>query len=82
VKLVAPRPYRIRAAADRLAVDLQQAAATVDDSDSARDRYHRQYYRRDWNDPLLYHMVLNTEALGLDGATALIVARARTLGWS
>jgi CMP/dCMP kinase len=82
VKLVAPRPYRIRAAADRLAVDVQQAAAIVDESDSTRARYHREYYRRDWNDPLLYHMVLNSEALGLDGATALIVARARTLGWS
>jgi CMP/dCMP kinase len=81
VKLVAPRPYRIRAAADRLAVDVQQAAAIVDESDSTRARYHREYYRRDWNDPLLYHMVLNSEALGLDGATALIVARARALGW-
>jgi CMP/dCMP kinase len=81
VKLVAPRPYRIRAAADRLAVDVQQAAAIVDESDSTRARYHRQYYKRDWNDPLLYHMVLNSEALGLDGATGLIVARARALGW-
>jgi len=81
VKLVAPRQYRIRAAADRLAVDVQQAAAIVDESDSTRARYHREYYRRDWNDPLLYHMVLNSEALGLDGATALIVARARALGW-
>jgi len=28
-----------------------------------------------------FHMVLNTAALGLDGATEVVVARAKTLGW-
>jgi len=28
---------------------------------------------RDWNDPANYHLVLNTEALGLDGAAGVIV---------
>ena len=82
VKLVASRAYRIRAAAHRLDVDYQQAATVVDESDRTRDRYHRQYYGRDWNDPVLYHMVLNSEALGLDGTTEVIVSRARALGWS
>jgi cytidylate kinase len=82
VKLIAPRPYRIQAAAQRLGVDLQKAAGVVDESDSTRARYHRQYYHRDWNDPVHYHMVLNSEALGLDGATDLIVHRARALGWN
>jgi cytidylate kinase len=81
VKLVAPRPYRIQAAAERLGVDLQKAATVVDESDSTRDRYHRQYYHRDWNDPVNYHLVLNTGALGLDGATSVIVSEARRRGW-
>jgi cytidylate kinase len=81
VKLVAPKPYRIQAAAARLGVDLQKAGAVVEDSDSTRARYHRQYYHRDWNDPVHYHMVLNTESLGLDGATEVIVERAKALGW-
>src|ERR671916_789962 len=72
VKLVAPKHYRVEAAARRLAVDPQKATAVVEESDATRARYHRQYYRRDWNDPINYHMVLNTEALGLDGATDLI----------
>jgi cytidylate kinase len=62
-------------------VDLQKAAAAVDESDSTRARYHRQYYHRDWNDPVNYHMVLNTGALGLEGATSLIVSEARRRGW-
>jgi cytidylate kinase len=81
VKLVAPKPFRIQAAAARLGVDPRQASEIVEDSDSSRARYHRQYYGRDWNDPINYHLVLNTGALGLDGATAVIVARARALGW-
>jgi cytidylate kinase len=82
VKLVAPRPYRIQVGAQRLGLDLQKAAAVVDESDSTRARYHQQYYRRDWNDPVNYHLVLNTGALGLDGATDLIVAAARRRGWT
>ena len=82
VKVVAPKPYRIRAAAARLGADPQKAGAAVEESDATRARYHRQYYRRDWNDPVNYHLVLNTEALGLDGATDVIVARARALGWT
>ena len=81
VKLVAPRPYRIQAAAERLGVDLQKAATVVDESDGTRARYHRQYYHRDWNDPVNYHLVLNTGALGLDGATSVIVSEARRRGW-
>jgi cytidylate kinase len=81
VKLVAPRSYRVQAAAERLGVDLQKAAVAVDESDSTRARYHRQYYHRDWNDPVNYHLVLNTGALGLDGATEVIVAEARRRGW-
>jgi hypothetical protein len=46
-----------------------------------RARYNREYYHRDWNDPVNYHMVLNTEALGIDGAVDAIVGRARVLGW-
>ena len=81
VKLVAPKSYRIQAAAARLGVNLQKAGAVVDESDSTRARYHRQYYQRDWNDPVNYHIVLNTGALGLDGATSVIVSEAQRRGW-
>lgn len=81
VRLVAPRAWRIEVAGARLGVPLSQAAAVLDDTDKMRARYTREYYRRDWNDPAHFHMVLNTAALGLDGATEAIVGRARTLGW-
>ena len=73
VKIVAPRPVRIRTAMQRLGLDESGAATVLDETDRGRARYHKQYYQRDWNDPANYHLVLNTEALGLDGAAGVIV---------
>jgi cytidylate kinase len=81
VKLVAPRPFRIHAASQRLGMDPAEVVKIVDDTDAMRARYHREYYNRDWADPLNYHMVLNSGALGLAGAAEVVVARARALGW-
>jgi cytidylate kinase len=81
VKLVAPRPFRIHAASQRLGMDPAEVVKIVDDTDAMRARYHREYYNREWADPLNYHMVLNTGALGLAGAAGVIVARAHALGW-
>ena len=81
VKIVAPREWRVRAAAERLGVSLEEAGKVTEDTDKMRARYHRQHYHRDWSDPTLYHMMLNTAALGLDGAVEVVVARARALGW-
>jgi cytidylate kinase len=38
-------------------------------------------YGRDWDDAVNYHLVLNTELLGVEGAGDLVVARAKALGW-
>jgi cytidylate kinase len=77
VKLVAPLADRVRVAIERLGTDPKQAEKTVLDTDENRARYLRQHYRLDWNDPTIYHMVLNTAALGMDGTAAVIVSRAR-----
>ncbi|MEO8202119.1 MAG: cytidylate kinase-like family protein [Gemmatimonadota bacterium] len=81
VRLVAPRPFRLKIIMERLGVDEKQALKALIDTDAHRARYHRDYYQRDWSDPVNYHMVLNTDALGFTGAADLIVARARGLGW-
>jgi cytidylate kinase len=81
VKVVAPRDWRIRAVVERLGVSAEEAAGLTDETDRNRGRYHRQHYHRDWGDPVNYHLVLNTAALGLDGAAEVIVGRARALGW-
>jgi cytidylate kinase len=81
VKLVAPSEWRIRAVVERLGIPAEEARSLMDDTDRNRARYHKQHYRRDWNDAANYHLVINTAALGLDGAAEVIVWRARSLGW-
>jgi cytidylate kinase len=81
VKLVAPMEARVQRAIERLGVDPKEAAKRVHEVDAQRQRYHREYYDRDWNDPANYHMVLNSSALGLEGAAEVVLGRVRALGW-
>jgi cytidylate kinase len=81
VKVVAPRDWRIQVIARRLGVPLDEATTLTDETDRNRARYHRQHYHRDWTDPANYHLVLNTAALGLEGAAEVVVQRAKALGW-
>jgi len=81
VKLVAPRAFRIQVAASRLGCPPDRAATVLDQTDKMRARYHREYYRRDWDDPVNYHLVINTGVVGFDGAAGVVVGRARAMGW-
>jgi cytidylate kinase len=81
VKLVAPRAFRIQVATERLGCRPDKAASVLTNTDKMRARYLREYYRRDWEDPLNFHLIINTGAVGFDGAAEVIVARARALGW-
>lgn len=80
VKLVAPKPVRIRRTMARLQAGEEEAIRVLEETDAARARYHKQYYGRDWNDATNYHMTLNTDALGLEGTAQLIVSRIQGLG--
>jgi cytidylate kinase len=80
VRVVAPRDWRVRVAAERLGVPLEEAARVTDATDRNRARYHREYYRRDWTDPAGYHLTINTAMLGLEEAARAVVAVA-TARW-
>lgn len=79
VKIVAPVADRIHRVGGRFGVDEKEAEHRVRENDASRARYLSHYYQRDWNDASLYHMVLNTEALGIEGATGLVVSQARRM---
>lgn len=81
VRLVAARAFRARVTAERLGLDIKEAERVMQQTDAQRERYHREHYGRDWSDPVGYHLVLNTERLGFDGATAVVVSEARRRGW-
>jgi cytidylate kinase len=61
----------------RHGLDAKQAEKMLHDTDANRGRYHQQYYGRDWDDPMNYHLVLNTARLGIEGAAGVIVGVVR-----
>ena len=81
VYVVAPQPWRVQFAMARLGLDRVAAEKTVDDTDRQRDQYVRTYYGRHRPEVVNYDLVVNSERLGVEGATATIVAEARRRGW-
>lgn len=75
VRLVAPLEDRI----ERIARDdhktLAEAREFCVGEELARTRYVKTYYNADINDPLMYHMVINTSLLGCE-MTAKLIAEA------
>ncbi len=81
VYVVAPKPWRLQLAVERLGVDPATVEKVVDDTDRRRDQYVKAYYGRTRQDVVNYDLVVNTGKLGIDGAAALIVAEAKRRGW-
>lgn len=81
IRLVASREFRIAAAMASEQLDRRAAERLMDHTDAERRRYHREHYHRDWDDPVHYHMVLNTGLLGIEGVADAVVAAARRQGW-
>lgn len=78
VKVVASQGHRAGIVAQRDGISLEDAARRVRGNDSQRARYHRHWYDRDWHDPHNYHLVVNTEWLGMERAIDLIVGAVRS----
>jgi cytidylate kinase len=76
VRLIAPLSKRITQAADFYGLSTNEAALRVSQEDEARQRYLRRYFNSDSDNPLLYHLVINTAKTGLAGAAEIIVEAA------
>ncbi len=64
--------YRLRRTAESLGLSEGKAGRVLRRTDKARRSYYRHYTGRDWNDPDLYHLVLNSDKLGTDACVDLI----------
>ncbi len=81
VFVVAPREVRVLRAMERLKVDRKEAERTVDDVDSGRRQYVKTHYGRGWDDPVNYHLVLNSERLSYSEIADLVVGVVRMRDW-
>jgi cytidylate kinase len=72
VRLVGSLERRIDHAQEANHLDRKAAAAYVHDEDLGRRRYVEKYYDADIDDPLLYHLVINTDRVPYAEAASLI----------
>jgi cytidylate kinase len=72
VRLVAPLEKRIAHCAEAYHMTRDKAARFCPDEDHARKRYFKKYFSADIDDPLLYHMMINTGQVGYDDAARII----------
>lgn len=79
VLLYAPVAHRVRVAAERFGVELEEAEARVRHADGNRSRYIREHFGREWLDPELYHLSLDTSRFGTDGCASLVERAARAM---
>jgi len=72
VRIVAPKGHRIKTAMERDSLDEDEARHEVERIDERRKVYLKRHYGVDWTRSDQYHLVINTEQLGTDGAAHLI----------
>jgi cytidylate kinase len=72
VRVVAPVADRVRAAASRMSLTLEEAEATVRQTDAERAAFHRRLFRRAVDEPLSYDLILNTSGFDVEGSAAVV----------
>lgn len=84
VRLVGSVTRRIEHVQHYLHLDAAAAAEYVRSNDLGRKRYVRKYYDADIDDPLLYHLVINTDLIPYAEAASVIadVVRSRADAWA
>jgi cytidylate kinase len=72
VRLVSPLEARIATIQKSRNISLRQASELIQAEDGGRARYVKQHFGADINNPLLYHLVINTERMPVPAAAKLI----------
>jgi cytidylate kinase len=72
VRLVAPLPLRLSRVAARQKISHPIAAELVRRADEDRQAYIQRYFDRDWQSELLYDLQINTGAIGISEAAAMV----------
>jgi cytidylate kinase len=72
VRIIAPFEERVERWAEREWLDPDRARMLVRKSDQQRAGFIKYYFDRDWDDPLGYDLVINTERLSEESAVRMI----------
>jgi len=77
VRLVAPLESRVDRLVARFGWDRDTATNRAHHIDADRSAYAERYYHREWRDPLLYHVLINTGRVAIPDAVTLVEAMVR-----
>jgi cytidylate kinase len=72
VRLVAPFSKRVRQIEEHHRLSTQEAVELIAATDDTRRRYLKHYFRAEIDDPINYHLILNTGLTGHEEAARLI----------
>jgi cytidylate kinase len=72
VRLVGSEERRLAHLQEMTGIDHKMALEQLRREDRGRTRYVQKYFEKDVNDPLLYHIVINTDLVAYDDAAKLI----------
>ena len=77
LRVVAPRETRIQRIVKAHHVSAQAARAQINDSDRFRAQYLKNFYHIQWDDPSLYHLVINTGKISLETSAEVVCSALR-----
>src|SRR5256886_3237670 len=73
VRVCAPMPFRERVIMKRLELkEASEARHEIEQNDAAHARIMRGFFRVNWEDPQLYHVVLNTGSVPVDTCVRIV----------
>lgn len=77
VFVVATLEHRIARIRERTGLDEARARVEIEVTDKAREQFVARTFARDWSDPALYDLVVNTSRASIDELADLVVATCR-----
>ena len=72
VRMIGSLEHRIQQRQHFEELTREEAAESIAREDLGRQRYLKKHFNKDINDPLLYHLVVNTDLVSLDAAARII----------
>jgi cytidylate kinase len=80
VRMDGPLKDRIRQGMEALHLTEEAARQKLQKTDRAREAYVRLFYKRNWSEPELYHLIVDSTAIPLDVCARIVIEAARGRG--
>ena len=77
LRVVAPLQTRIQRIVKAHQISTKAARAQIEDSDRFRAQYLKRFYNIQWDDPSLYHLVINTGHISLETSAEVVCSALR-----